>query len=230
MDHPKDQPHAIAHVLQPTLWAKTRSGSRCQLLAMGWCRMHGDLRPALRRGIRSSARHGRRCGAACPVLALLRRADPAEWPLCAAGPTGRRNTGVKSLCWCFKLQGLTWSFVYPPNAGIEGLAAVRSVVVGRATPLRFFFLCHADVPRQGPSDESSQEFHDESQKFDSSTCGVEMLACSETLPALPVWRALAGPVTFGQGRKPAEPGARTARAFTGWHRSGPMATSRSPCW
>jgi hypothetical protein len=28
-----------------------------------------------------------------------------------AGSTGRRNTGVKSLCWCFKLQGLTWSFI-----------------------------------------------------------------------------------------------------------------------
>src|SRR6266478_3446345 len=30
---------------------------------------------------------------------------------CAAGSTGRRNTSVKSLCWGFKLQGLTWSFV-----------------------------------------------------------------------------------------------------------------------
>src|SRR6267154_5147017 len=28
-----------------------------------------------------------------------------------AGSTGRRNTGVKSLCWGFKLQGLTWSLV-----------------------------------------------------------------------------------------------------------------------
>src|SRR5438046_4355149 len=28
-----------------------------------------------------------------------------------AGSTGRRNTCVKSLCWGFKLQGLTWSFV-----------------------------------------------------------------------------------------------------------------------
>jgi len=28
-----------------------------------------------------------------------------------AGPTGRRNTGVKSLCWGFELQGLTWPFV-----------------------------------------------------------------------------------------------------------------------
>jgi hypothetical protein len=28
-----------------------------------------------------------------------------------AGSTGRRNTGIKSLCWGFKLQGLTWSFV-----------------------------------------------------------------------------------------------------------------------
>ncbi len=29
----------------------------------------------------------------------------------SAGSTGRRNTGVKSLCWGFKLQGLTWPFV-----------------------------------------------------------------------------------------------------------------------
>ena len=28
-----------------------------------------------------------------------------------AGSTGRRNTDLKSLCWCFKLQGFTWSFV-----------------------------------------------------------------------------------------------------------------------
>ena len=34
-----------------------------------------------------------------------------QCPLLAAGSTGRRNTGVKSLCWGFKLQGLTWSFV-----------------------------------------------------------------------------------------------------------------------
>jgi len=82
---PQGSTHAIAHVLQPALWGENQK-SRCQSLAMpnGWCRMHGDLRPALRRGIRSSARHGRRCGAACPVLAFLRRADPAEWPLCAA--------------------------------------------------------------------------------------------------------------------------------------------------
>src|SRR6202140_970887 len=32
-------------------------------------------------------------------------------PKSAAGSTGRRNTGIKSLCWGFKLQGLTWSFV-----------------------------------------------------------------------------------------------------------------------
>ena len=38
------------------------------------------------------------------------------------------------------------SFCNPPNAGIEGLAAVRSVVVGRTRPLRFFFRRHADAP------------------------------------------------------------------------------------
>ena len=32
-------------------------------------------------------------------------------PLCAAGSTDQRNTGVKSLCWGFKLQGLAGPFV-----------------------------------------------------------------------------------------------------------------------
>jgi AraC family transcriptional regulator len=31
--------------------------------------------------------------------------------LARAGSIGRRNTGVKSLRWGFKLQGLTWPFV-----------------------------------------------------------------------------------------------------------------------
>jgi hypothetical protein len=40
-------------------------------------------------------------------------------------------------------------FGNPPNAGIEGLAALRSVVVGRTRPLSFLFLCHADTPSSG---------------------------------------------------------------------------------
>src|SRR5450432_2372933 len=36
--------------------------------------------------------------------------DSENVRLSVAGSTGRRNTGVKSLCWGFKLQGLTWSF------------------------------------------------------------------------------------------------------------------------
>src|SRR6266481_6601787 len=32
-------------------------------------------------------------------------------PKLTAGSTGRRNTGIKSLCRGFKLQGLTWSFI-----------------------------------------------------------------------------------------------------------------------
>jgi hypothetical protein len=39
------------------------------------------------------------------------RCDAGFCPLSAAGSTGRRNTGVKSLCRGFKLQGLTWPFV-----------------------------------------------------------------------------------------------------------------------
>jgi hypothetical protein len=61
---------------------------------------------------------------------MLRREDSScqpgavhTWPLAdvavvsanvrfqGAGSTGRCNTGVKSLCWGFKLQGLTWPFV-----------------------------------------------------------------------------------------------------------------------
>ena len=38
-----------------------------------------------------------------------REQSHAECPFVAAGSTGRRNTGVESLCWGFKLQGLTWS-------------------------------------------------------------------------------------------------------------------------
>src|SRR5207344_3235536 len=35
----------------------------------------------------------------------------ASRPNSGAGSTGRRNTGIKSLCRGFKLQGLTWPFV-----------------------------------------------------------------------------------------------------------------------
>src|SRR6188768_2731226 len=45
-----------------------------------------------------------------------------------AGSTGRRNTGVKSLCWGFKLQGLTWSFVELTSHFVEmGLRMHRQV-------------------------------------------------------------------------------------------------------
>jgi hypothetical protein len=40
-------------------------------------------------------------------------------------------------------------FGNPPNAGIERLAAVRSVVVGRTRPLALLFLRHADAPPSG---------------------------------------------------------------------------------
>src|SRR4029077_11346089 len=39
------------------------------------------------------------------------KSDIAPCPKSAPGSTGRRNTGVKSLRWGFKLQGLAWSFV-----------------------------------------------------------------------------------------------------------------------
>src|SRR6266436_6778162 len=45
-----------------------------------------------------------------------------------AGSTGRRNTGVKSLCWGFELQGLTWSFVQLTSHFVQmGLRMHRQV-------------------------------------------------------------------------------------------------------
>src|SRR6267154_3384991 len=45
-----------------------------------------------------------------------------------AGSTGRRNTGVKSLCRGFKLQGLTWSFVELTSHFVQiGLRVHRQV-------------------------------------------------------------------------------------------------------
>src|SRR5712672_2793708 len=45
-----------------------------------------------------------------------------------AGSTGRRNTGVNSLCWGFKLQGLTWSFVELTSHFVQiGLRVHRQV-------------------------------------------------------------------------------------------------------
>ena len=63
---------------------------------------------------------------ACSLSMIQRNGALTEWPLLAqsgrspgcrdvrsldAGSTGRRNTGIKSLCWRFKLQGLTWPLV-----------------------------------------------------------------------------------------------------------------------
>jgi peptidoglycan/LPS O-acetylase OafA/YrhL len=49
-------------------------------------------------------------GSICPDRECALIVDE-DAPLVCAGSTGRRNTGIKSLCWRFKLQGLPWSFV-----------------------------------------------------------------------------------------------------------------------
>src|SRR6185369_12689559 len=51
-----------------------------------------------------------------------------ECPKWGAGSTGRRNAGIKSLCWGFKLQGLTWSFVVLTSHFVQiGLRMHRQV-------------------------------------------------------------------------------------------------------
>ena len=92
-------------------------------------------------------------------------------------------------------------------------------------PFRSSSFAMPTLPRQGPSDKNSEETHGESRKFRPSTCGVEMLAGGEALlPYLHGEPRRAGDIRSRP--RAGEPGARTARAFTGWRRSGPMATSR----
>jgi hypothetical protein len=47
-----------------------------------------------------------------------------------AGSTGRRNTGVKSLCWCFKLQGLVRAGFLTSAAG-KGASIFKMMDVSR---------------------------------------------------------------------------------------------------
>src|SRR6267154_562805 len=45
-----------------------------------------------------------------------------------AGSTGRRNTGIKSLCWSFVFQSLTWPFVELTGYFIQIRLRVRGQV------------------------------------------------------------------------------------------------------
>jgi len=64
-------------------------------------------------------------------------------------------------------------------------------------PFRPSSFAMPSLPRQGPSDENSQEFHDGSQKFESSTCGVEMLAGG----GYSLWNRVLPPNDHALGRK-----------------------------
>jgi hypothetical protein len=57
--------------------------------------------------------NGMPAGVSRSFPSLRRRSDRTngDFRFWAPGSTGRRNTGVKSLRWGFKLQGVAWSFV-----------------------------------------------------------------------------------------------------------------------
>src|ERR1022692_487256 len=56
------------------------------------------------------------------------RAKIRSCPLWSAASTDRRNTGVKSLCWGFKLQGLAWPFFELTRHFVQmGLRVCRQV-------------------------------------------------------------------------------------------------------
>jgi hypothetical protein len=56
----KDQPHAIAHALEPALWSQDQDQQPCRSAAMknGRCRMHGGTSPGAPKGNRNALKHG----------------------------------------------------------------------------------------------------------------------------------------------------------------------------
>lgn len=56
----KDQPHAIAHALEPALWSQDQEQQPCRSAAMknGRCRMHGGTSPGAPNGNRNALKHG----------------------------------------------------------------------------------------------------------------------------------------------------------------------------
>jgi len=74
-------------------------------------RLGPDPRRALGPAATPAASTGRTRDRTRPMLQAVRKFLPGRRPHVTAGSTGRRNTGVKSFCWGFKLQGLTGSFV-----------------------------------------------------------------------------------------------------------------------
>src|ERR1022692_2597481 len=73
-------------IQRPNTWLHPNASLKCQIFSL---------------------HRGRR-----PYMALSGQSSRARvCPLLDAASTDRRNTGVKSLCWGFKLQGLAWSLV-----------------------------------------------------------------------------------------------------------------------
>src|SRR6266404_5562313 len=64
LDRPKDQPHAIAHVLQPTLWGENQKREPVSITgdAQRMVPHAPEPSPGAPKGNKVSARHGRRCG------------------------------------------------------------------------------------------------------------------------------------------------------------------------
>src|SRR5712664_3616428 len=88
-------------------------------------------------------------------------------------------------------------------------------------PLRSSSFAMPTLPRQGPSDENSQEFHDGSQKLESSTCGVEMPAGGGALLSYLLGKPMPGRRNQVKAAS-REAGARDAPALENSHAPSPF--------
>jgi hypothetical protein len=117
-----------------------------------------------------------------------------------------------------------------PAGRRDGLAGARSRRGRRAIrpPSRYcvFGICVCEPCSESRTRPGPKQWPKHTQHHTAARPSQSRLERVRSHHSLPAWTALAGPVTACQARKPAEPGAPTARGLTGWRGPGPLVKSR----
>jgi hypothetical protein len=119
----------------------------------------------------------------------------------------------------------------PPAAGRrDGLAGALSRRGRRAVrpPSRYcvFGICAGEPCSESRTRPGPKQWPKHTQHHTAARPSQSRLERVRSHHSLPAWTALAGPATACQARKPAEPGAPTARGLTGWRGPGLLVKSR----
>ena len=123
-----------------------------------------------------------------------------------------------------------WSYPPPPAGRRDGPVGAHSRRGRRAVrpPSRssVFGICACEPCSESRTRPWPKEWPKRTQHHAAALPSQSRLERVRSYNPLPAWTALAGPATSRQARKPAEPGAPTARGLTGWRGPGPLVKSR----